>query len=105
MGNCNVCVRADDIENQSTYRQNNKKKAGERRPNPFSEGRDPVAGSDPSTQGRDSAQSPDSDRRQVHTWARIGTGRVRDHLSLYGTARPKEALAASPYPKGSSEQR
>lgn len=37
MGNCNVCVRADDIENQSTYRQNNKKKTGERRPNPFSE--------------------------------------------------------------------
>ncbi|XP_062026707.1 calcium-dependent protein kinase 10 [Rosa rugosa] len=38
MGNCNVCVRADVIENQGTYQANNKKKkAGERRPNPFSE--------------------------------------------------------------------
>ncbi|XP_050378823.1 calcium-dependent protein kinase 10-like [Argentina anserina] len=39
MGNCNVCVRADVIENQETYQANNKKKktGGERRPNPYSE--------------------------------------------------------------------
>ncbi|XP_021808351.1 calcium-dependent protein kinase 10 [Prunus avium] len=41
MGNCNVCVRADVVDDKSTNnRDKKKKKTGERRPNPFSD--DPI---------------------------------------------------------------
>lgn len=41
MGNCNVCVRADVVDDKSSNnRDKNKKKTGERRPNPFSD--DPI---------------------------------------------------------------
>ncbi|BFG32691.1 calcium-dependent protein kinase 10 [Prunus yedoensis var. nudiflora] len=41
MGNCNVCVRADVVDDKSSNnRDKKKKKTGERRPNPFSD--DPI---------------------------------------------------------------